>query len=86
SDHTLEEVGKLFNVTRQNRNQTCLFLVSLEEMIEPEHEIRVIDCFVDSLGLSDMEFKVELAKTSPDCNIGMSVIKNERNADIGQYG
>lgn len=43
----------------QNRNQTILFPVSLQDMIEPDNEVRVIDCFVDSLRLSDMGFKVE---------------------------
>ena len=43
----------------QNREQTYLFPLSLQDMIEPDNEVRVIDCFVDSLELSKMDFKVE---------------------------
>ena len=42
-----------------NRDQISLFPVSLQDMIEPDNEVRVIDCFVDSLELSKMDFKVE---------------------------
>ncbi len=42
----------------QNRNQTCLFPVSLEDSIEFDNEVRLIDLFVDSLSLKDFGFKV----------------------------
>ena len=42
-----------------NRDQTSLFPVSLQDMIEPDNEVRIIDCFVDSLELSKIDFKVE---------------------------
>ncbi len=42
----------------QNRNQTYLFPVSLEDSIEFDNEVRLIDLFVDSLSLKDFGFKV----------------------------
>jgi len=42
----------------QNRIQTYLFPVSLEESIEQDNEVRVIDTFVNSLSLKDYGFKV----------------------------
>ena len=42
----------------QNREQTYLFPVSLDDAISPEHEIRLIDVFVDSLKLEDFGFNV----------------------------
>jgi len=42
----------------QNRNQTCLFPVSLEESVEFDNEVRMIDFFVNSLSLKDFGFKV----------------------------
>jgi transposase len=42
-----------------NRNQAYLFPVSLDETIDANHEIRLIDMFVDSLPLSDYGFKVD---------------------------
>jgi transposase len=41
------------------RNQAPLIPLSLEEMIGPENEVRVIDLFVDSLPLADYGFKVD---------------------------
>jgi len=43
----------------QNRAQTYLFPVSLDDAIDPENEVRLIDLFVDSLNLEDYGFKVE---------------------------
>lgn len=42
----------------QNRNQTCLFPISLEDSIEFDNEVRLIDLFVDSLSLKVFGFKV----------------------------
>lgn len=47
------------NIKGQNRHQTLLFPVSLEESIDPDNEVRVIDVFVDSLPLKDYGFKVD---------------------------
>ena len=41
----------------QDRTQTYLFPVSLDEAISPENEVRVIDLFVNSLPLEDYGFK-----------------------------
>jgi len=43
----------------QDRNQTALFPVSLEQAIDPENEVRIIDLFVDSLPLKGYGFKVD---------------------------
>ncbi len=42
----------------QNRNQTCLFPLSLDDAIDPENEVRLIDLFVYSLKLDEFGFKV----------------------------
>ena len=42
----------------QNRAQTLLFPVSLEDAIDPENEVRLIDLFVSSLKLNEYGFKV----------------------------
>jgi transposase len=42
----------------QNRSQTYLFPVSLDEAIDPENEVRIIDLFVNSLKLENYGFKV----------------------------
>jgi len=41
-----------------NRSQTCLFPVSLEDSIDADNEVRLIDLFVNSLSLNDYGFKV----------------------------
>jgi len=43
----------------QDRNQTTLFPVSLEQAIDPDNEVRIIDLFVESLPLKDYGFKVD---------------------------
>jgi len=43
----------------QNRQQTHLFPVSLEQSIAPDNEVRIIDLFVDSLSLSDFGFDMD---------------------------
>ena len=42
----------------QNRAQTFLFPVSLDDAIDPDNEVRIIDLFVDSLKLDEYGFKV----------------------------
>ena len=41
----------------QNRQQTYLFPVSLNDAVDPENEVRLIDVFVDSLKLEEYGFK-----------------------------
>lgn len=41
----------------QNRQQTYLFPVSLDDAVDPENEVRLIDVFVDSLILEEFGFK-----------------------------
>mgnify|MGYP001386905231 CR=1 FL=1 len=43
----------------QNREQTYLFPVSLDEAVEAENEVRLIDIFVDSLKLEKFGFRVD---------------------------
>ena len=43
----------------QDRHQTTLFPVSLEQAIDPDNEVRIIDLFVDSLPLKDYGFKAD---------------------------
>jgi len=43
----------------QNRSQTHLFPVSLDQSIDPDNEVRLIDMFVDSLDLKTFGFKIE---------------------------
>jgi transposase len=41
----------------QNRAQTYLFPISLDDAVDPENEVRLIDIFVDSLNLEEFGFK-----------------------------
>ena len=43
----------------QNRTQTTLFPVSLDDAVNAENEVRIIDLFVDSLKLPEFGFKVD---------------------------
>ncbi len=43
----------------QNRTQTHLFPISLDESIDKNNEVRLIDIFVDSLKLGEFGFKIE---------------------------
>ena len=43
----------------QNRSQTYLFPVSLDDAIESDNEVRLIDVFVDSLALESYGFEVD---------------------------
>ena|GEM_PF-5681928 len=49
----------------QDRNQTTLFPVSLEQAIDPDNEVRIIDLFVDSLPLKDYGFKADYPPPPP---------------------
>jgi len=46
-------------IQRQNRSQTYLFPVSLDDAIDADNEVRLIDVFVDSLALEDFCFQIE---------------------------
>lgn len=46
----------------QNRTQTQLFPVSLEQSIDQDNEVRIIDLFVDSLSLQEYGFKMEFVE------------------------
>jgi transposase len=43
----------------QNRSQTYLFPVTLDDAISEDNEVRLIDVFVDSLALESFGFKIE---------------------------
>ena len=43
----------------QNRSQSYLFPVSLEDAVDPENEVRLIDAFVNSLKLQEFGFRVD---------------------------
>ncbi|MEN8251094.1 MAG: IS1182 family transposase [Bacteroidota bacterium] len=43
----------------QNRSQTYLFPVSLDDAIDADNEVRLIDVFVDSLALEDYGFQID---------------------------
>ncbi len=43
----------------QNRSQTLLFPVSLDDTVAAENEVRLIDAFVDHLNLPEFGFKVD---------------------------
>lgn len=43
----------------QNRNQISIFPVSLDASIDQDHEVRIIDLFVDSLDISEVGFKID---------------------------
>jgi transposase len=43
----------------QDRNQMALFPVSMDEAIEQDHEVRIIDLFVEALDIESMGFKLD---------------------------
>ncbi len=43
----------------QNRTQTSIFPISLEESIDQDNEVRFIDLFVESIDLEDLGFKMQ---------------------------
>jgi len=46
----------------QNRTQTYLFPISLDQAISEDNEVRIIDLFVDSISLKDFGFKLEFTE------------------------
>jgi transposase len=46
-------------IQRQNRSQTYLFPVSLDDAVSPDNEVRLIDVFVDSLSLDGYGFQID---------------------------
>jgi len=42
----------------KDRSQIVLFAKSLDEIIDPAHEVRLIDLFVESLDLKNLNFKI----------------------------
>lgn len=46
-------------ITGQNREQTYLFPVSLDDAVDAKNEVRIIDLFVDNLDMGEFGFKVE---------------------------
>jgi len=46
-------------IKKQNRSQTYLFPVSLDDAIDKDNEVRLIDVFVDSLALEDYGFQID---------------------------
>jgi transposase len=46
-------------IQKQNRSQTHLFPVSLEDAISADNEVRLIDVFVDSLALESFGFQLD---------------------------
>lgn len=49
----------------QNREQTYLFPVSLDDAVDAENEVRLIDVFVDSLKLKEFGFKSDFIENLP---------------------
>jgi len=43
----------------KDRSQIVLFVESLDQIIDPEHEVRLIDLFVESINLKDFNFKLK---------------------------
>jgi transposase len=46
-------------IQRQNRSQTYLFPVSLDDAVSSDNEVRLIDVFVDSLSLNGYGFQID---------------------------
>jgi len=43
----------------KNRTQSILFPKSLEQIVEPDNEVRIIDLFVESINLADFHFVIK---------------------------
>ncbi|MDA3904670.1 MAG: IS1182 family transposase [Bacteroidales bacterium] len=43
----------------KDRKQTAIFPLSMEEAIDNDHEVRIINLFVDSLNIEDMGFSID---------------------------
>jgi transposase len=46
----------------KNRTQSILFTESLDQIISPDNEVRMIDLFVESINLSDFKFIIKTTK------------------------
>ena len=46
----------------QDRNQTHLFPVSLDQAIDKDNEVRMIDQFVEKINLAEMGFKIDFSE------------------------
>lgn len=46
----------------KNRTQSILFTESLDQIISPDNEVRMIDLFVESINLSDFKFIIKITK------------------------
>lgn len=46
----------------KNREQSLLFPESLDQIIEQDNEVRIIDLFVESIGLEDFKFSIKTTK------------------------
>ena len=44
-----------------DRKQTQLFPISMEEAIDQDNEVRVIDLFVDGINLQDFDFTIKVS-------------------------
>ena len=49
-------------ITGQDRKQTHLFPVSLDQSIDEDNEVRLIDLFVDSLSLENFGFEMRFVE------------------------
>jgi len=52
-------ISSMKYIIGQDRKQTALFPISMDEAIDQNHEVRLIDLFVDSLDAESMGFKVD---------------------------
>ncbi len=48
--------------TRKNREQSILFPQSLDQIIAPDNEVRIIDLFAESIQLEDFKFVTKTSK------------------------
>lgn len=46
----------------ENRTQSILFPQSLDQIIDPDNEVRIIDLFVESIILADFKFSIKITK------------------------
>lgn len=46
----------------KNRTQSILFPKSLDQIVEPDNEVRIIDLFVESIDLADFKFEIKTSK------------------------
>ena len=58
----------------QDRTQTHLFPVSLDASIDQDHEVRLIDLFVDSVNLEDFGFN-QISLKMDDLHITLAFVE-----------